>query len=724
MKYVSDRTEATGFSVTELRVHGVGGSSPEALVGVPHVNRVAGTPRAGFYRSPAWISLDGPKRNLEGYSWGGITSSSVFRALWIVLLPFALINLVGWMFPHAGTAGSPTPRKAVDGIVAGLFRLLALTATLAVATFVSVIAVEVVGVRCVLQETCGEAWYLLPWRWVGSNPSHGIATGAVVAGLFMLGLAFVARMGQARKGEIRVDESTDPAYQTTLVGGQSGNPLEMWERPDVAERLGLAHTSASVVVIGLIAIEAVRSITGRLLVPQLVVLVVLMTVVVLFVWKLTLASSRRHRSLLMFVAAAFGWTVFGAWTAASGRGSAAVLPLTPVVVFTSFGVTFMATGIWAVMARSTAGSGWSLDRIFLLYPALLLIVAVWGGVMGMAVDVLGIDRVPGLTPFDLTTTNRFALVGLGWLTGAVISILVFRFREPKRPIEEVRLWYKISADRGRDLGFINRVRGAEATAALTDRVGGMLFGGFVGSLPALAWVGWTLIAGLPKDKNSYVAPFYEVFAGKAVVVLPVIGVALIGWMIRDPSARRGFGIIWDVSTFWPRWFHPWAPPAYGEFAVPHLLMRVGGLVAAGERVILSTHSQGSVLGAAALAVLDPAVARKVRWITHGCPLNRLYARYFPEYFDADLFESISAKLAASNETPSWTNLWRRTDYIGGPVAETVDQLVPDPESAETVLSLDPRPRPARHSNFYVTEAYGTWLTRFVEGFGSPDEVGP
>lgn len=59
MKYVSGLTEATDFTVTELRVHGVGGSSPEALVGVPHVNRVAGTQRAGFYRSPAWIFARG-----------------------------------------------------------------------------------------------------------------------------------------------------------------------------------------------------------------------------------------------------------------------------------------------------------------------------------------------------------------------------------------------------------------------------------------------------------------------------------------------------------------------------------------------------------------------------------------------------------------------------------------------------------------------------------------
>lgn len=729
MKYVSDVTEATDFTVTELRVHGVGGSSPEALVGVPHVNRVAGTQRAGFYRSPAWISLDGPKRNLEGYSWGGITSSSVFRALWILLLPFALINLVGWMFPHAGSASHPIPRSRKDVIVAGLFRMLALTSTLAVGAFVAIIGIEIVGVRCVLKATCGGAWYLLPWRWVGANATHGVAIGAVVAVGFVLALAFVARMGQARKSEIDLDRTTDPAYQTTLVGSHTGQPFTMWERPDVADRLGLAHTSGAIVLVGLMTIEAIRSLTGQALVPQLSLLLVLAAVVLLFVWDLPLASSRQHRILLLLVGLALAWTVYGAWTARPGSLSQSVLTWSPLVVFTSFGATFLVTGVWAVLARSADDSGKSLDRILLLYPALLLIIAVWGGVLGVAVSVLDIIHIEGLADFTLTITNRFALVGIGWLLGAVLGIVVLRLRQIKRGIDEVVDDYTRSTDGigdaelkleiagSRDLAFIKRVRGAEATAALTDKIGGILLGGFLGSLGPLVWVLWTLLSAQPIDGLPYEAAFYEGFAGKAVVVLPVIGVALIGWMIRDPSARRGFGIIWDVSTFWPRWFHPWAPPAYGEFAVPHLRLRVEGLVEANERVILSTHSQGSVLGAAALAVLDPTVTKNVRWVTHGCPLNRLYATYFPEYFDVELFESIRSKLRASDRAPAWVNLWRRTDYIGGPVLPAVDQLVFDPESADTVLSLDPRPKPLRHSNFYITHAYSDRLIEFVGAFG-------
>ena len=36
-------------------------------------------------------------RHRESYSWGGLTSGKASRALWLLLLPFALANLAGWM---------------------------------------------------------------------------------------------------------------------------------------------------------------------------------------------------------------------------------------------------------------------------------------------------------------------------------------------------------------------------------------------------------------------------------------------------------------------------------------------------------------------------------------------------------------------------------------------------------------------------------------------------
>src|SRR4051794_26414522 len=107
--------------VTELRVHGVGGSPPDATLGDLAPERVMGDATAGFYRSSdhraseedrqAALDVD---RHVEVFSWGGLTSSSKIRVLWLALLPFLFANLAGWMCPPATRASAwrfPPPRK-------------------------------------------------------------------------------------------------------------------------------------------------------------------------------------------------------------------------------------------------------------------------------------------------------------------------------------------------------------------------------------------------------------------------------------------------------------------------------------------------------------------------------------------------------------------------------------------------------------------------------------
>ncbi len=80
-------------------------------------------------------------------------------------------------------------------------------------------------------------------------------------------------------------------------------------------------------------------------------------------------------------------------------------------------------------------------------------------------------------------------------------------------------------------------------------------------------------------------------------------VLLVTWgrrAYKDASARRTIGILWDVGTFWPRAAHPFAPPCYAERAVPDLTWRIATWTrTTGGRLVLSGHSQGSVLAAAA-----------------------------------------------------------------------------------------------------------------------------
>ncbi|MFF8911241.1 hypothetical protein [Streptomyces olivaceoviridis] len=140
---------------------------------------------------------------------------------------------------------------------------------------------------------------------------------------------------------------------------------------------------------------------------------------------------------------------------------------------------------------------------------------------------------------------------------------------------------------------------------------------------------------------------------------------------KDASARRTIGILWDVGTFWPRAAHPFAPPCYAERAVPDLTWRMATWTRrTGGRLVLSGHSQGSVLAAAAAWQLPPSVRGRVALLTYGSPLERLYGRWFPAHFGPP------ALAALHHDIDCWRNLYRRTDPIGGPVR------VPDDTSAD------------------------------------------
>jgi hypothetical protein len=65
---------------------------------------------------------------------------------------------------------------------------------------------------------------------------------------------------------------------------------------------------------------------------------------------------------------------------------------------------------------------------------------------------------------------------------------------------------------------------------------------------------------------------------------------------------------------------------------------------------------------------------RTAFITYGSPLQRLYSRFFPAYFDAKVLSQIGEALTgtAGDQDPDrrrwpWRNLFRASDPIGGPV---------------------------------------------------------
>jgi hypothetical protein len=164
-----------------------------------------------------------------------------------------------------------------------------------------------------------------------------------------------------------------------------------------------------------------------------------------------------------------------------------------------------------------------------------------------------------------------------------------------------------------------------------------------------------------------------------VTLIPWAAVAVVLSGYRDRGRRRQLGVLWDVGMFWPRAFHPLAPPSYAERAVPDLEERIGRLTKDRNgrqgRVLLMAHSQGTVLAAAAVAQLassEGTARQRVALVTYGAPLARLYRRAFPAYFGDGMFAELDRDLGAGGAR--WRNYHRKTDLIGGPVFTGTDTL--------------------------------------------------
>jgi hypothetical protein len=134
----------------ELRIHGVGGSSPEQLLEQSETVQVGGDDTAQFLRRVAVARRPTVKWPLEGYWWGGLTSNAPTRAFWVFLIPLTLCNLASWMLP-APPPRSPKPRQVRAGVwLPPVMRLAGYALTLLLAASLATAAIDVFGWQCEL----------------------------------------------------------------------------------------------------------------------------------------------------------------------------------------------------------------------------------------------------------------------------------------------------------------------------------------------------------------------------------------------------------------------------------------------------------------------------------------------------------------------------------------------------------------------------------------------
>ena len=285
----------------------------------------------------------------------------------------------------------------------------------------------------------------------------------------------------------------------------------------------------------------------------------------------------------------------------------------------------------------------------------------------------------------------------------------------------------------------NRITAARRQAALVHRAERLVGRAGVITAVAFALVVVGAVYGRPPwDRYEWLRPL----ADAGLYFALGLGLALL-WFIsqvrQSDSARRQAGILWDVATFLPRVAHPFGPPSYGERVVPEVTRRVRRLLHDGnddDLVILSAHSQGSVIAVAVATRLSDDHLQRVRMVTYGSQLRAWFGRLFPAVLGPDQlgtaplermwdFESAApdAPLRKGDGSPSagsqsrtlrhrlgeganWRNLYRRTDPIGFPIF--ADPACPAATDGDRyVFEIDERCDLSTHSGYQFTSDYQT-----------------
>ncbi|MFF0383403.1 hypothetical protein [Streptomyces sp. NPDC004286] len=705
----------------ELLVHGVGGTTPEKMLGDPRTVRVTGDDTAAVYRraedvpesaggaGPALEELpgDGPVR--EAYVWCNLTSGNGTRALWLLLLPFMVVNLAHWMRP---TAERPGPPVRLYGL---LVRLAALTLTVLLVAAACEVALDLVAWQCAGAPACAgrHTWlaFLSPTLSDGgwwSEPGRRLALAALAPTLLTALLWYLShRTWSAYESHRPLTATAEPGPDESALARPG-----FWYGRRLGARLRAAHTAAGLLTVAAAVTLPTARFDHRPGGPAPLHLLGVLLGTGILAWSCVVVAvvCRRGRSerhidqaldrhllralplgalgLLLLAVTYAGWSRPG-WRSA-GR-----LPGDP-----AFGAIMLAQGI-LVVALAVVAHG--LHRRLpdpraamrgLGGPAVALLACALGGVASGGLAQRVADWLDG-TRASLTGPP----VTLTWQASAIppvlavllVLIAVLARRTARLARAERR---QVSAEHPgepEDPHRTKRIAHVRAMATLTDRAPLILAVGSVATLIAGAGaLTGALATGLaPAHAARNAGDTVRIAAG----VCQMLGSWLIGvgfllfvaWgrrAYKDASARRTIGILWDVGTFWPRAAHPFAPPCYAERAVPDLTWRTATWTErTGGRLVLSGHSQGSVLVAAAAWQLTPAVRERVALLTYGSPLERLYGRWFPAHFGP------AALAALHRDVRGWRNLHRRTDPIGGPVRlaaghgpEVDHEPLPDPRA--------------------------------------------
>lgn len=282
---------------------------------------------------------------------------------------------------------------------------------------------------------------------------------------------------------------------------------------------------------------------------------------------------------------------------------------------------------------------------------LLLATVVLGGldVSGIIAEGGGWGR-PGALPDPGAPWVTWVLLGLAGVVVVVTIVSLLRFLVPLR---RRTTWMVAGA-------VVVVVVGWLAWPLVGDVLAALGLSGGPSGTPAgtAADVGAAAVRAERSRTVAEVATWIVVVAPAAAIVNSIVAGVRSG-----QESRRKVGILWDIGSFWPRWYHPLAPPAYGPVAVQALAEELGRR----PRDVLGAHSQGSLLATVALIQMPRGTAPGT-YLTYGSQLGDLYPGMFPDVGLDHVVEAVCER----HPHLTWVNLWRDTDPIGGHVLTGLD----------------------------------------------------
>jgi hypothetical protein len=624
----------------ELRIHGVSGTSAVDLLQSRPVN-ADDDPNTDLTRpadTGAWT---------RAFRWASLTSGDPRSATWILLLPYMLANLAGWALPRRTSPFRHRIDVAVVRIVGGMLT----------AIFSLVIAYGFIVVG--------------GFSTLGERMDKGLA----------VGLGSIASMAAA--GVLWwLTRSHDRAIPPVLVDQAIGDDWKLLRRSHLG--VAAAATLWTLAVVARSAFPQTDVDLDGIVAASLIGLVVL----VLSAGLGVLAPIRPMEWIAGAAAIAMGLGVVGlaviVWLGDSpgadiieGAGG----PLADAVrAFTAIAL------ILVVVSLSKT------DRLAAATIATLIAI---GGASGAGIGAATIQVTAAAA--GTQTPTSIGLIAEGFLLGVLILtafILLLQLRADLRnDADDNRLWRNIAGIVDDPallvigtpiiitvvsaLVFLNLETGPPVTVFRTGSAYAfglavlLLAVGFrrtprKSAITVLAGVAVYLLA-------QWLATDFRQVAVVGTLVLPaqLIGARIVG-AYRNADQRRALAVPWDVGSYFPAAFHPFAPPPYGATAVASLKDTLNELTEDGSRpIVVAAHSQGTVI--AARALIDNQLP--IALFTFGSPLGTLYRTFFPAHFGGVQFDAVRSSVAR------WANLWRATDPIGGSIDPSIDlPEQPDPHS--------------------------------------------